>query len=58
VPFGYEEAIGYMHGSLRDKDGVAATVSPFITISQGMYLLCLRWFSQSSPLRYTARARL
>ncbi|KAG6811867.1 hypothetical protein H0H92_005443 [Tricholoma furcatifolium] len=27
VPFGYEEAIGYMFGSeIRDKDGVAATV--------------------------------
>ncbi|KAJ8508538.1 hypothetical protein ONZ45_g9204 [Pleurotus djamor] len=28
VPFGYEEAIGYMFGTeIRDKDGVAATVS-------------------------------
>ncbi|KAJ7771839.1 hypothetical protein B0H16DRAFT_1305777 [Mycena metata] len=28
VPFGYEEAIGYMFGSrVRDKDGVAATMS-------------------------------
>lgn len=28
VPFGYEEAIGYMFGpQIRDKDGVAATVS-------------------------------
>ncbi len=28
VPFGYEEAIGYMFGSeVRDKDGVAASVS-------------------------------
>jgi len=28
VPFGYEEAIGYMFGhGIRDKDGVAATVS-------------------------------
>ncbi|KAJ7043327.1 hypothetical protein C8F04DRAFT_944528 [Mycena alexandri] len=28
VPFGYEEAIGYMFGfRIRDKDGVAATVS-------------------------------
>jgi hypothetical protein len=28
VPFGYEEAIGFMFGSdVRDKDGVAATVS-------------------------------
>lgn len=27
VPFGYEEAIGYMFGSeIRDKDGIAATV--------------------------------
>ena len=27
VPFGYEEAIGYMFGpQIRDKDGVAATV--------------------------------
>ena len=27
VPFGYEEAIGYMIGSkIRDKDGVSATV--------------------------------
>ena len=27
VPFGYEEAIGFMFGSeLRDKDGVAASV--------------------------------
>jgi phosphomannomutase len=27
VPFGYEEALGYMFGSdIRDKDGVAATV--------------------------------
>ena len=27
VPFGYEEAIGYMFGSdIRDKDGVAASV--------------------------------
>ena len=27
VPFGYEEAIGYMFGSeIRDKDGVSATV--------------------------------
>lgn len=27
VPFGYEEAIGYMIGTaIRDKDGVAATV--------------------------------
>ena len=29
VPFGYEEAIGYMIGTeIRDKDGVAATVRP------------------------------
>lgn len=28
VPFGYEEAIGFMFGSeIRDKDGVAASVS-------------------------------
>lgn len=28
VPFGYEEAIGYMIGTeIRDKDGIAATVS-------------------------------
>lgn len=28
VPFGYEEAIGFMFGdNIRDKDGVAATVS-------------------------------
>ena len=28
VQFGYEEAIGYMHGgTIRDKDGVSATVS-------------------------------
>ena len=28
VPFGYEEAIGFMFGpQLRDKDGVAASVS-------------------------------
>jgi len=27
VPFGYEEAVGFMFGSdIRDKDGVAATV--------------------------------
>ena len=27
VPFGYEEAIGYMFGpQIRDKDGVAASV--------------------------------
>jgi phosphomannomutase len=27
VPFGYEEAIGFMFGNeIRDKDGVAATV--------------------------------
>ena len=27
VPFGYEEAIGYMFGSeIRDKDGVSASV--------------------------------
>lgn len=27
VPFGYEEAIGFMFGAhIRDKDGVAATV--------------------------------
>lgn len=30
VPFGYEEAIGFMFGSeIRDKDGVAATVINF-----------------------------
>ena len=30
VPFGYEEAIGYMFGSdIRDKDGVAASVCFF-----------------------------
>ena len=29
VPFGYEEAIGYMFGSeIRDKDGVSASVCP------------------------------
>ena len=28
MPFGYEEAIGYMFGEeVRDKDGVAASVS-------------------------------
>jgi len=33
VPFGYEEAIGYMFGSqIRDKDGVAATVRPSISL--------------------------
>ncbi|KAE9407098.1 Phosphoglucomutase, first 3 domain-containing protein [Gymnopus androsaceus JB14] len=26
VPFGYEEAIGFMFGEVRDKDGVAASV--------------------------------
>jgi hypothetical protein len=30
VPFGYEEAIGFMFGDeIRDKDGVAATVSTY-----------------------------
>ncbi|ESK96831.1 phosphoglucomutase 1 [Moniliophthora roreri MCA 2997] len=34
VPFGYEEAIGFMFGSdVRDKDGVAATVM-FVQIAQ------------------------
>ena len=43
VPFGYEEAIGFMFGSeIRDKDGVAATVS--------RQLLALSFFS-NSPFR-------
>ena len=30
VPFGYEEAIGFMIGSeIRDKDGVSATVQNY-----------------------------
>lgn len=34
VPFGYEEAIGFMFGSeIRDKDGVAATVSKELVAS-------------------------
>lgn len=36
VPFGYEEAIGFMFGSeIRDKDGVAATVLIFL-LSAGL----------------------
>ncbi|EEB87948.1 hypothetical protein MPER_14484, partial [Moniliophthora perniciosa FA553] len=31
VPFGYEEAIGFMFGSeVRDKDGVAATIAQIL----------------------------
>lgn len=31
VPFGYEEAIGFMFGpQIRDKDGVAATASSLV----------------------------
>jgi phosphoglucomutase len=34
VPFGYEEAIGYMFGSeIRDKDGVAASVSSYCNLT-------------------------
>ncbi|KAL1741168.1 hypothetical protein HDZ31DRAFT_46000 [Schizophyllum fasciatum] len=37
VPFGYEEAIGYMFGrEVRDKDGVAATVS-FVDLVLSLY---------------------
>lgn len=33
VPFGYEEAIGYMFGTdIRDKDGIAATVIIFFKV--------------------------
>jgi phosphomannomutase len=39
VPFGYEEAIGFMFGSeIRDKDGIAATVSNHL-----LYLHCGLW---------------
>jgi hypothetical protein len=45
VPFGYEEAIGFMFGSrIRDKDGVAATViiGPIIVgdIYPGLGVVC------------------
>jgi phosphoglucomutase len=34
VLFGYEEAIGFMFGTqIRDKDGVAATVSYFTSVT-------------------------
>ncbi|KAL1709947.1 hypothetical protein EV121DRAFT_193766 [Schizophyllum commune] len=36
VPFGYEEAIGYMFGETRDKDGVAATIS-FVDLVLSLY---------------------
>ena len=37
VPFGYEEAIGYMFGSeIRDKDGVSASVSGSSVIVQSV----------------------
>lgn len=44
VPFGYEEAIGFMFGNVHDKDGLAATTA-FLqmyneyTVKQGLSLL-------------------
>lgn len=47
VPFGYEEAIGFMFGSqLRDKDGVAASVSIHLLSLEGHHSLTVR---SSSP---------
>lgn len=42
VPFGYEEAIGYMFSVVNDKDGISAAV---------MWLqLYEKWFSDTDPL--------
>ena len=50
VPFGYEEAIGYMFGSqIRDKDGIAATVSLFfLSLALDVQLKCCRLSSRNS----------
>ena len=48
VPFGYEEAIGYMFGSeIRDKDGVAASVSDLDRSLDARLTARRRWCSPS-----------
>lgn len=55
VPFGYEEAIGYMFGSeIRDKDGVAATVSWLLSYLDFLTQIVQMIFAQ---LAATLRAR-
>jgi hypothetical protein len=60
VPFGYEEAIGFMFGDeIRDKDGVAATVRSLgvMKFAFGSDIKHSRWRSLSSQACFTAMAR-
>ena len=48
VPFGYEEAIGYMFGpDIRDKDGVAAAVG-LVSLACDLQLKSSRLSSRNS----------
>ena len=59
VPFGHEEAIGYMFGSeIRDKDGVAASVSSYCVVCKvHISLSGIRWCLQSWSLACIRKGR-
>jgi phosphomannomutase len=58
VPFGYEEAIGYMFGSeIRDKDGIAATVRPLSFYGHVQHYRIFRYYLRNSLCLFTIRVK-
>lgn len=56
VPFGYEEAIGYMFGDeIRDKDGVAASVGFVHQLDSNVSQCQIRFARMTESLRLTGK---